>query len=298
MALTKTPIELSSTPSIVDGGNATAITIDSSENVLVGKTTSNAVTPGHELKADGAAWHTADGTFPLFLNRETDDGELIRFRKDNSNVGSIQSRAGVVSTIILDPRTNGVGLTGTATAVIPTNNTGVLSNAAMDIGGSGYAFKDLYLSGGAYLGGTGASNKLEDYEEGTFTPDLSFGGVSAGVSWNIQAGKYTKIGNLVTVSVYLYESTGRGSQTGNATVNIPFNLSSSQPDHWIPISNRQGITAGSNKTLTLFGNAGDALFRFYAGDNSGGNNTGLTHTAFSASGGFEVSFTVTYRTDA
>ena len=33
MALTKTPIELSSTPSIVDGGNATAITIDSSEKV-------------------------------------------------------------------------------------------------------------------------------------------------------------------------------------------------------------------------------------------------------------------------
>ena len=40
MALTKTPIELSSTPSIVDGGNATAITIDSSENVLVGRTAS------------------------------------------------------------------------------------------------------------------------------------------------------------------------------------------------------------------------------------------------------------------
>ena len=33
MALTEIPIELSSTPSIVDGGNATAITIDSSENV-------------------------------------------------------------------------------------------------------------------------------------------------------------------------------------------------------------------------------------------------------------------------
>ena len=36
MALTKTPIELSSTPSIVDGGNATAITIDSSEKVGIG----------------------------------------------------------------------------------------------------------------------------------------------------------------------------------------------------------------------------------------------------------------------
>lgn len=38
MALTKTPIELSSTPSIVDGGNATAITIDSSENTTFGGT--------------------------------------------------------------------------------------------------------------------------------------------------------------------------------------------------------------------------------------------------------------------
>jgi len=36
MALTEIPIELSSTPSIVDGGNATAITIDSTENVGVG----------------------------------------------------------------------------------------------------------------------------------------------------------------------------------------------------------------------------------------------------------------------
>ena len=36
MALTKIPIELSSTPSIVDGGNATAITIDSNENVTLG----------------------------------------------------------------------------------------------------------------------------------------------------------------------------------------------------------------------------------------------------------------------
>ena len=38
MALTEIPIELSSTPSIVDGGNATAITIDSSERVGIGLT--------------------------------------------------------------------------------------------------------------------------------------------------------------------------------------------------------------------------------------------------------------------
>ena len=38
MALTDVPVELSSTPSIVDGGNAAAITIDSSENVGIGVT--------------------------------------------------------------------------------------------------------------------------------------------------------------------------------------------------------------------------------------------------------------------
>ena len=36
MANTKIPVELSSTPGIVDNSNATAITIDSSENVGIG----------------------------------------------------------------------------------------------------------------------------------------------------------------------------------------------------------------------------------------------------------------------
>ena len=49
MALTKTPIELSSTPSIVDGGNATAITIDSSEKVGIGNSS-----PANKLAVNGA----------------------------------------------------------------------------------------------------------------------------------------------------------------------------------------------------------------------------------------------------
>ena len=41
MANTKIPIELSSTPSIVDNGDATAITIDSNENVGIGTSSPN-----------------------------------------------------------------------------------------------------------------------------------------------------------------------------------------------------------------------------------------------------------------
>lgn len=46
MASTKVPIELSSTPGIVDNSNATAITIDSSENVGIGTSSPEGITSG------------------------------------------------------------------------------------------------------------------------------------------------------------------------------------------------------------------------------------------------------------
>ena len=303
MALTQIPIELSSTPGIVDNSNATAITIDSSENVLVGKSVTTFATEGATFEKGGALELTTDSGRALRVHRTTNDGSLIEFNKDSTTVGSIATVAGRLGIgtgdagLFFDDDNNRIG------PVTLASGTPVDSDGLLDLGYSGARYKDLYLSGGVVFGdaggsGTSTSNSLDSYEEGTFTPDLSFGGVSAGVSWNVQAGRYTKIGNLVTVGVYLYESTGRGSGTGNATINIPFNVSSSQPDLWVAVSNRQGITAGSNKTLTIFGNANGSYLRFYAGDNSGGNNTVLNHTAFSASSGFEVSFTVTYRTDA
>jgi len=72
---TKVPVELSSTPGIVDGSNATAITIDSSENVAIGRTSSIA----HPLdiqKADDAYIRISSGTTQenagiLFANQNT-----------------------------------------------------------------------------------------------------------------------------------------------------------------------------------------------------------------------------------
>jgi hypothetical protein len=62
-------------------------------------------------------------------------------------------------------------------AVIPANpSTNSARDAAIDLGISSQRFKDLYLSGGVYLGGTGAANHLDDYEEGTFT--VSFTGAT------------------------------------------------------------------------------------------------------------------------
>ena len=53
-------------------------------------------------------------------------------------------------------------------SVIPVTGTGANADGTKDLGitSSRWRFKDLYLSGGVYLGGTGAANKLDDYEEG------------------------------------------------------------------------------------------------------------------------------------
>ena len=56
---------------------------------------------------------------------------------------------------------------------------------------------------GIYLGvnSATAANLLNDYEEGTFTPVLNFGGGSTGITYGQQFGSYTKIGNVVHIKM-------------------------------------------------------------------------------------------------
>jgi hypothetical protein len=68
-------------------------------------------------------------------------------------------------------------------------------------------------SKGIYLGVTSAtaSNLLDDYEEGTWTPSL----VNAGTpTYTTQIGRYTKIGQIVICTFYLnYSSASPGAST-------------------------------------------------------------------------------------
>ena len=96
-------------------------------------------------------------------------------------------------------------------------------NGTTGVTTTGLTSNDIYLSGGVYLGGTGAANKLTDYESGNWTPVLSFGGGSVGLTYSTsRAGFYTKVGNLVTANCYLV-LTAKGTSTGLARVTaLPF----------------------------------------------------------------------------
>ena len=71
---------------------------------------------------------------------------------------------------------------------------------------------------------TAAANALDDYEEGTWTMGITFGGAAAGVTYSANTGTYTKVGRKVTVAGFLILS-NKGSSTGGARITgLPFTV--------------------------------------------------------------------------
>jgi len=149
---------------------------------------------------------------------------MQNFYKDGSAVGSIASRGGAVSSIVLDPRTGGGGLgaTGPGSLCATTNTGASTTDNVLDLGHSGARWKDVYVGGGVYLGGTGAANKLDDYEEGTWVPTIT----GATLATDYQADEtyestYTKIGRMVVLEFMVSLSS---ITSGNYLIftNLPF----------------------------------------------------------------------------
>jgi len=125
------------------------------------------------------------------------------------------------------------------------------------LGSSSHRFKDLYLSGGVYLGGTGSANKLDDYETGSFSPDLKDNDgtfLSAGAQ-----GRYTKVGDLVYITVEIYAN-GVSNHTSNGSPYflLPFSADSKTNGTFLPnyyngtgTANSGYINAGAADRLVL-----------------------------------------------
>lgn len=88
------------------------------------------------------------------------------------------------------------------------------------------------------------ANTLDDYEEGTWTPVMRFGGASVGVTYTTQLGQYTKVGNVCHIQGNITLS-AKGSSTGAASIGgLPF--AAGGPD----TSWRSGINAGHMNAAT------------------------------------------------
>ncbi len=199
--------------------------LDSSGNLLVGATFSDSANVGHGLNPNGFTYHTRSAGEVLRLNRKTSDGSIVGFRKDGATVGSI----GVASSdnIYLAGNSSHAAIGLGTNSLYPADSVGNAVDNSDDLGGVAFRWKDLYLSGGVYLGGTGAANKLDDYEEGTWTCSLHLPPDSL-TNTDATAGsnRYTKVGNFVTVQGKVTLSANSTSSSALRLSGLPFTTSS------------------------------------------------------------------------
>ena len=142
-----------------------------------------------------------------------------------------------------------------------------------------------------FNGDTAAANALDDYEEGTWTPTILFGGGSVGVTYNttFTKGLYTKVGRQVTLTGIMVLS-NKGTSTGSARIaNFPFTANADY-----------GAASGLAMSVQKISYTGQIQGRIFGGNSSAGieqiteagTYSELTDTNFQNTS--EINFSVTY----
>jgi hypothetical protein len=148
----------------------------------------------------------------------------------------------------------------------------VLSNGSTSVDGTGITFP-------ATQNASSDANTLDDYEEGTWTPAITFGGNSVGVTYSASnGGYYTKVGRLVTLT-FVLNVTNKGSSTGGAVITgAPFSCINAEGGRGgLAIGYTSGITV-SNPNVTFTAGSSSMAYRTpNAGDLDNSNfSTGFT----------------------
>ena len=208
---------------IDDNADATAITIDNNETVMVGKTVSDGATVGHELRPSSFAVHTVSGEAALYARRMTNVGDIAVLQGNSGTVGYIGTPYDG-EMYVEAHGANSSGLLFTSGNTIQPRKNRASDDGNITLGYSGNRFKDLYLSGGAFLGGTTSANYLDDYEEGTWTPTIQGSSTNPSVNYSTQIGTYRKVGKLLYLNLYIYASSLSGGSGYIEIGGLPFGI--------------------------------------------------------------------------
>ena len=235
-------------PSIVDNGNATAITIDSSENVGIG--TSN---PTAKFSVAGST-----------------SGDYLAKIESTNQFG-------------LKIKTTSTSNSHEQLAIHDGNN-----NVQFKVMGGGNVYATAIN-----LGGTAAANRLNDYEEGTFTP--IFGSGFSGINYAQQHGFYTKVGDTVTIYYSLQLNSLTNTTSAQVVIgNLPFATSTSGAVYQVASSYISTSNVGSaNNTLFITSPNSTSIAMYLQNSNGVQARTGS-----SVGSSFYTSGTLTYFTPA
>jgi hypothetical protein len=135
--------------------------IDSSGNLLVGRTDVGLDTESIVLRERGEAYFTSDGRAPMLINRLTSDGDIVSFRKNGTVVGSIGVYAGSRPYFSRSVSGGGFGFGGSA-ELIPTNESGANNDNSLNLGASTVRWNDVYATNGTIQ--TSDANEKQDID--------------------------------------------------------------------------------------------------------------------------------------
>ena len=209
--------------------------------------------------------------------------------------------AGKIIADIIEAPYDSIRMNVANVTVLTANSSGLTyvptGNVNINIGGtSANLTMNLLTANGIKFPATAVAsadgNTLDDYEEGTWTPDLRFGGNNISLTYDAgRGGRYTKIGRIVTVSFYL-KLTNKGSSTGNATIDtlpfVPYNAGGVYPFYVGVLVGESGMSSMPTGTYCL----GWSDSRLYLRVNGTSSFTNLSETNFTNSGAIYA--TITY----
>jgi hypothetical protein len=112
--------------------------------------------------------------------------------------------------------------------------TGVTDLATAGVALEDAALTDPVVTGGIYLGGTGAANYLDDYETGTWTPAFTDDSDNAVTDLSSLSGRYVKVGTLVHISgsMRTLGSSSASGLSGNLNISgLPYAQSAGSVGH-------------------------------------------------------------------
>lgn len=164
-------------------------------------------------------------------------------------------------------------------------NTLGVGNAAGSTSGAGITFP-------ATQSASSNANTLDDYEEGSWTPILQTENGNMSVSYAVQEGSYTKIGNFVHARGYLLVTAISSQGTGGVVINgLPF-TQNEQVNFNFSDGAIMGNYWGTTTRMQIYGYCTGGKM-FFRGNGPGGTYRSLTTGSVNAD---YMLFTVTYQT--
>lgn len=260
--------------------------LDASGNLLVGKTAATISTDGAELRPTGEVVATTNGLNVAYFNRRSSDGSIAEFRKDGTTVGSIGADGG---NLVIDGSvsTGKSGIEFSGAEWLP-RDAGANTDGAISLGDGSNRFKNLYLSGGVYLGGTGAANLLDDYEEGLHVTTVSADTGTPTVGSAEDSLSYTKIGNKVFINGQIGTNNCSGC-SGAYYVTMPFvaETLAERSDYYYAFAHTN-IDQDISYLYLVQAGGGSSTFQVNARMNDGTNNSNVA-TLLASAGNFDIS---------